>query len=62
MKVARTIAVEKEPQEMLIRPDGKVAYVAGLVAKKVSVIDLAQWKMVGTIDVGSYPDGLAWVK
>jgi YVTN family beta-propeller protein len=62
MKVARTIPVVKEPQEMLVRPDGKVAYVAGLQAKKVAVIDLATWKMTGTIDVGNYPDGLAWVK
>ncbi len=35
MMVARTIPVEKGPQEMLIRPDGKFAYVAGASSKKV---------------------------
>jgi YVTN family beta-propeller protein len=47
---------------MLVRPDGKFAYVAGAAAKKVSVIDLRQWKTVASIDVGKNPDGLAWAK
>lgn len=62
MAVARTIAVEKAPQEMLVRPDGRFAYVASASSKTVSVIDLRQWKMVGAIQVGNYPDGLAWAK
>jgi len=61
MTVARSVAVDRAPQEMLIRPDGKFAYVAGASVKKVSVIDLKQWKTVASIDVGNYPDGLAWV-
>jgi len=47
---------------MLIAPDGKTAYVASAANKKVSVIDLATWTMTGTVDVGNYPDGLAWAK
>lgn len=60
MKVARTIPVERSPQEMLVRPDGLFAYVAGAAAKKVSVIDLRLWQAVAAIDVGNFPDGLAW--
>jgi len=62
MQVVKSIAVEKQPQEMLIAPDGKTAYVASAANKKVSVIDLATWTMTGTVDVGNYPDGLAWAK
>jgi len=62
LTVVRSIPVVADPQEMLIRPDGKFAYVAGGAAKKVAVIDLSQWKMTATIDVGNYPDGLAWMR
>jgi len=60
MKVDRTIPVDPAPQEMLVRPDGKFAYVASASAKKLSVIDLKLWKQVASVDVGNYPDGLAW--
>jgi hypothetical protein len=40
---------------------GQKAYVGG-ADRKLSVIDLAQWKMTGTVDVGKGPDGLAWMK
>ncbi len=62
MKVARTIPVVDQPQEMLIRPDGKFAYVSGRPSNKIAVIDLGQWKMTGTIEAGAYPDGLAWAR
>lgn len=58
--LARTIPVDRAPQEMLVRPDGRFAYVAGASAKKVSVIDLRKWEKVASIDVGNFPDGLAW--
>ncbi len=62
MAVARHIPVDSAPQEMLVRPDGKFAYVAGASARKVSVIDLRKWEKVASIDVGNFPDGLAWAK
>lgn len=62
MAVAKTIPVDSAPQEMLVRPDGKFAYVAGASARKVSVIDLRKWEKVASIDVGNFPDGLAWAK
>ena len=59
MKVARTIPVAANPQEVLIRPDGKVAYVSCAGAGKVSTVDLSDWH-VASIDAGKFADGLAW--
>ena len=62
MKVARTIAVLAGSGEILMRPDGKVAYVSCPVDGKVAEIDLATWKVLRLIDAGNKADGLAWVK
>ena len=59
MKVARTIPVAANPQAVLIRPDGRVAYVSCAGAGKVAAIDLADWH-VASIDAGKFADGLAW--
>jgi len=61
MQVARRIEVEGSPQEILIRPDGRAAYVS-CAAGKVVVINLGQWNVEQRIAVGNYPDGLAWAK
>ncbi|MGB6265929.1 MAG: YncE family protein [Candidatus Acidiferrales bacterium] len=63
LTVARTIDVPGEPQEIVVRPDGKAAYVSctnGKQAGQVAVIDLAQWKVETSIDAGVFADGLAW--
>ena len=60
MKVVRKIDVPKAPQEILVRPDGAVAYVSCDASKQVAVIDLADWKVTKLIDVGPVADGLAW--
>jgi YVTN family beta-propeller protein len=68
LKVARTIDLPGAPQEIVVNPDGKVAYVScireGQVGQ-VAVIDLAprdvaQWKVQSLIDAGRGADGLAW--
>jgi DNA-binding beta-propeller fold protein YncE len=77
LKLVRTIPVPGLPQEILISPDGKSAYVScmgnvrstkaatDVVVEKsvgqIAVIDLAQWKVTSLIDVGAGADGLAWV-
>ncbi len=48
------------PIGILIRPDGKRAYVANANADVVSVIDLETWKTAGTLRPGKEPDGLAY--
>jgi len=48
------------PVGILIRPDGRFAYVANTNADVVSVIDLHTWTVVGRLRAGREPDGLAW--
>jgi YVTN family beta-propeller protein len=45
---------------ILIQPDGARAYVAFSPDGFVAVIDLKTLSVVGKIDVGPNPDGLAW--
>jgi YVTN family beta-propeller protein len=60
MQVARNIDVAKSPQEILIRPDAKVAYVSCAGDGKVAAIDLGEWKVDKLIVAGNYADGLGW--
>jgi len=62
LQVVRKIDVPAAPQEVLIRPDGKVAYVSCSTSGKVAAIDLAQWKVQNLIAAGNFADGLAWAK
>jgi len=48
------------PIGILIRPDGKVAWVANANADRVAVLDLEAWKVVGAVAAGKEPDGLGW--
>ena len=59
-KVARTIDVPDTPTEILVRPDGKSAYVS--CGTKVATIDLSSWKVIGFIQAGRDADGLAWAQ
>ena len=45
---------------ILIAADGARAYVAVSMADKVAVVDLKTLEVVGQIDAGKQPDGLAW--
>ena len=60
MKVAHTVEVGTEPQEVLTRPGGNVAYVSCLGANRVDEIDLATWKVRRSIATGKGSDGLGW--
>jgi len=63
MEVAKVLQVPGSPQEVLIAPDGKMAYVSCAVQGKngqVAVIDLAAWKVDALVEAGKFPDGLAW--
>ena len=59
LKVVRSIDVPKAPQEVLIRPDDKVAYVSCDSSHQVAAINLADFS-VTLIDAGKGTDGLAW--
>ena len=45
---------------ILIAPDGSRAYVAVSSADKIAVIDLKTLELIGQINAGKQPDGLAW--
>lgn len=60
MKLARSIPVCADPQEMLVRPDGKAAYVSCAQSSQVAEIDLGSWTVARLIATGKGTDGLAW--
>jgi DNA-binding beta-propeller fold protein YncE len=60
MKVAHTIDVPANPQEVLVSPDGKKAYVSCDASQKVAVIRSSDWTVEKLIDAGRGVDGLAW--
>ncbi len=60
MKVAAVVAVPRAPQEVLIRPDQRVAYVSCDVSHQVAVIGIGDWKAQKPIEAGKGVDGLAW--
>jgi YVTN family beta-propeller protein len=41
-----------------IAPDGKRAYVAHANADQISIVDLGEWKKVGSLTAGREPDGM----
>jgi DNA-binding beta-propeller fold protein YncE len=62
LEVARNVALpaHSHPQEAVVRPDGKTAYVSSDTLGQVAEIDLATWKVVRMIPTGKGTDGLAW--
>jgi len=60
-RVLKTISVLAAPQEVLIRPDGKVAYVSCDRSGQVAAIQIGDWG-VKLIGAGKGVDGLAWAK
>jgi len=62
LAVTTTIDIPGGQGEILMRPDGKVAYVSSYPGHQVAEIDLATWKVTRLIDAGNKADGLAWAK
>ena len=58
--MARMIAVDKLPQEILVRPDGEVAYISCMASGKIAALNLKTWEVEQLISVGPQADGLAW--
>ncbi|MEC9374641.1 MAG: cytochrome D1 domain-containing protein [Planctomycetota bacterium] len=48
------------PIGILIEPGGKKAYIANTLADIVTVIDLERLEVIGRIQAGRQPDGMAW--
>lgn len=60
LQLVRTLDVPKAPQEVVVRPDGRFAYVSCDASRQVAVIDLEAWKVAKLIEAGALADGLAW--
>jgi YVTN family beta-propeller protein len=60
MKVSHQIPVGPRPQEVLVAPDDRTAYVSLFGAHTVVAVDLSTWTVSKTIDVGEKADGMAW--
>jgi YVTN family beta-propeller protein len=61
-KAIKRISVGHGSAGIVVQPDGTRAYVACTPDSYVAVIDLHTMEVVGHIDAGPNPDGLAWVK
>ena len=57
-----TVKVGAVPVGILMTPDGQRAFVANTNANQVSVIDVAERKVLRTFSTGNEPDGMAWAK
>ncbi len=64
MTLARKIPLgaHASPQEVIVRPDGKGAFVSCIGNNRVAEIDLATWKVSRTIATGKGTDGLSWAR
>jgi DNA-binding beta-propeller fold protein YncE len=62
MQVVRSVAVGKYPQEVIVRPDGKAAYVSCEKSNQVAEINLETWTLTRLISTGKATDGLAWAQ
>lgn len=64
MTVARTIPLgaHTSPQEVLVQPDGKAAFVSCIGSNRVAEIDLGTWKVSRMIMTGKGTDGLDWAR
>jgi YVTN family beta-propeller protein len=60
LEVVKTIEVPSTPQEVIVRPDDKVAYVSCDMSGKVAAIRTSDWQVDALIDAGKGADGLAW--
>ncbi|HVT72055.1 MAG TPA: beta-propeller fold lactonase family protein [Lacunisphaera sp.] len=62
MKLVKSMAVPRAPQEVLVEPKGATAYVSCDHSGEVVAIDIAGWRLDKHIKVGPGADGLAWAR
>jgi DNA-binding beta-propeller fold protein YncE len=60
LKVVHTIDVPKAPQEVLIGPGDRTAYVSCDSSHQVAAINTSDWTVSKLINAGKGADGLAW--
>ncbi|MCB9914937.1 MAG: beta-propeller fold lactonase family protein [Planctomycetes bacterium] len=60
-RVFSDAAAQAMPVGILVRPDGREAYVANTMADQVTVLDLQTLAVKGHLRAGKEPDGMCWV-
>jgi YVTN family beta-propeller protein len=61
-KEIKRIKLGRNPEGILIAPDGSRAYVAVAGDNQVAIVDLKTLEVTGHISTGSGPDGMAWTE
>ena len=61
-KEIKRLALGRNPEGILIPPDGASAFVAVNGDNHVAVIDVKSWTVTRKLNTGTGPDGMAWVK
>jgi DNA-binding beta-propeller fold protein YncE len=59
-EIARIAFSGAAPQGITITPDGRYAFLSLSAQGRVAIIDVAQRKVVGHLDAGATPDGIAY--
>ena len=62
MQVVQSVETPPDPEEVIVQPGGKTAWVSCPNSAQVAEIDLASWKVTRKIVTGKSSDGLAWAK
>jgi YVTN family beta-propeller protein len=60
-KTLKRVPLGKQPEGILVLPDGGKAYVAVSGDNKLAIIDLKTFDVTGNVTTGASPDGMAWV-
>jgi YVTN family beta-propeller protein len=60
-KVIKLLPLGKQPEGILVLPDGSRAYVALSGENQLAVIDLKTFEVTGHVATGTVPDGMAWI-
>jgi DNA-binding beta-propeller fold protein YncE len=60
MQVMRLVDTAPDPEEVLVQPGGRFAWISSVASHTVSEFDLATWKITRKIVTGNNSDGIAW--
>jgi YVTN family beta-propeller protein len=60
MQVVRSVDTPPDPEELLMQPGGKVAWVSSVASHTESELDLTTWQITRKIETGKGTDGIAW--
>jgi DNA-binding beta-propeller fold protein YncE len=61
LKIAKSFELPGAPSEILVRPDGGVAFISCMDTGKIAVVDLLAWEQKEAIVMTRGVDGLAWL-